>query len=157
VFELDPLSPGTEEGDAILVLAAEGDHMAPTVMEGDFVLVDPGAFDGPRPQRGDIVAFTLPSESSSQYLRRVVGLPGEVIELKAGKVIVDGYVLEEPYIESFSTDRVESPCEPLTVDEASVYVLSDHREAGDDSRSFGTVPLAAVLGKVFLPADDFLA
>ncbi len=98
------------------------------------------------PKRGEIVVFQFPRDPSKDFVKRVVGLPGEAIEMKDGRVIVDGNVLEEPYLiakDNSNKDRVK-------LREGEYYVLGDNRTHSNDSRSWGPVPEANLRGKVWM-------
>ena len=110
------------------------------------------------PERGDIVVFDPPERSDKPYIKRVIGLPGETVSFERGQVLIDGEVLEEPYI----ADGVRTRCGrdescTVTVPEGEVYVLGDNRENSSDSRVFGPVDVDDVVGKawfLYWPLDD---
>jgi signal peptidase I len=110
------------------------------------------------PKRGDIVVLNPPVHSDSPYVKRVIALPGETIGFRDGLVFVDGQPLTEPYIDGATTFCSNTRWCSLTVPADSVYVLGDNREHSSDSRAFGPVKIAAIVGKVFFtnwPADRF--
>jgi len=96
-------------------------------------------------ERGDTVVFWFPGDPSKSYIKRVVGLPGDKVEVKEGRVVVNGRELEEPYVPLEYRDRMSVP--EVTVPAESYYVLGDHRSSSNDSRSWGPVPRAAIYGK----------
>ncbi len=98
------------------------------------------------PKRGEIIVFQFPRDPSKDFVKRVVGLPGEVIEMKDGRVIVDGVVLEEPYL----TAKDRSDKDQVKLGEDEYYVLGDNRTHSNDSRSWGPVPEANLRGKVWM-------
>ena len=98
------------------------------------------------PKRGEIIVFQFPRDPSKDFVKRVVGLPGEVIEMKDGRVIVDGAVLEEPYLTA--KDRTNK--DQVKLGEGEYYVLGDNRTHSNDSRSWGPVPEANLRGKVWM-------
>ena len=98
------------------------------------------------PRRGDVIVFRFPRDPSKDFVKRVIGLPGEEVELRAGSVYVDGVLLEEPYL----TERDTSTEEPTLVKEKEYYVLGDNRNSSRDSRNWGGVPEENVLGKVWV-------
>ena len=79
-------------------------------------------------------------------MKRVVGLPGETVEVRSGSVYIDGALLMEPYLER--TDR--SSARRLTLDEKEYYVIGDNRRISNDSRAWGVVPEANIVGRVWL-------
>jgi len=97
--------------------------------------------------RGDIIVFLYPKDTSKFYIKRVVGLPDETVETRKGKVFIDGKELAEPYVEpKFNEARVSHP--PLNVEEDSYYLLGDNRDNSADSRFWGLVPKKNILAKV---------
>ncbi len=109
------------------------------------------------PERGDIVVFDSPVKEETEYLKRVIGLPGETVEIKAGKVYVDGTLLEEDYLKE--TPRAED-LGPFHVPEDCVFVMGDNRNNSSDSRYWGDasdpddplhyVRIDTILGKQYL-------
>jgi signal peptidase I len=104
------------------------------------------------PQRGDIIVFDPPVENPQEpYIKRIIGLPGETVEIRDDGVFVDGVRLDEPYLGGEETSCArQRVCGPLTVPEGSVYVLGDNRDDSTDSADFGPVALDRIIGKVWL-------
>ena len=98
------------------------------------------------PKRGEIIVFEFPRDASKDFVKRIVGLPGEEIEIRNGTVIVDGAVLEEPYL----TAKDKSNKSAYRLKEGEYYVLGDNRSRSNDSRSWGPVPEANLRGKVWM-------
>lgn len=108
------------------------------------------------PERGDIIVFNPPAESDKPYIKRIVGLPGDVVAIHDGSVFIDGQQLPEPYIDQGITDCVAG-CDTVTVPPGSIYVLGDNRNNSSDSRVFGPVKISSIVGKAWLtywPSDD---
>ena len=108
-----------------------GDSMAPTLQDGETVLVDRAAKYWKTPKRGDIIAFYDPT-TNGLLLRRIVAAAGETVDVKAGRVYIDGCPLEESDYLGVTEPAVDSA--PLTVPEGTVFVLPDHRSYNGDSR-----------------------
>ena len=108
--------------------------MAPSLVPGDFVLTDRSS----RPAyRGDIVVFEHPGYPSFYLVKRVIGLPGERVTIKSGRVLVDGTPLDEPW----TTDETE-PDGDWELDPGEAFVLGDRRpRSADDSRQLGPLPV----------------
>jgi len=120
--------------------------MEPTMQVRDRVLVDRVGFRLTGIQHGDIVEFAIPDAPGQLALKRVIGLPGDTIECRAGEVLRDGVVLDESYLES---DASTTDCgAPVTVPAGAVFVLGDHRVVSQDSRHWGTIPESAVDGRL---------
>lgn len=101
------------------------------------------AFDGP--EYGDVVVIRIPSQGNELLIKRVIGLPGDVIEIHDGQVFVNGQPLNEPYL----PNRTAGSYGPTTVPPLNIFVLGDNRNFSNDSRSFGTVPLKSVVGRAW--------
>jgi signal peptidase I len=126
----------------------EGTSMLPGIKDGERLSVvrfDRGAeFDV---RRGDIVLFLHPNDPEMTYLKRLVGLPGDTVELREGRVFVNGEELAEPYVDpELNMMRDSSP--PLHVKPHHYYVLGDNRDNSADSRQWGLVPEKYITGKV---------
>ena len=98
------------------------------------------------PQRGDIVVFHIANREGADLVKRVIGLPGEVVELRDGRVFIDGELLPEPYLTGF--DDSNEP--PLSVPEGHYYVLGDNRGVSYDSRFMGPIPMEQIIGKAWV-------
>ena len=104
--------------------------------------------------RGDTIVFWAPEDPSKSYIKRVIGVPGDVVEINAGTVILNGQRLPEPYIRDDYRDRMSMT--RRVVENGHYFVLGDHRNSSNDSRSWGTVPRDAIYGKavfVYWPLD----
>jgi signal peptidase I len=124
----------------------DGLSMEPRVHAGEFVLINTLAYRFGPPRRGDVVAFKHEGPTPETYIKRVVGLPGERIEVRAGTVTINGRALAEPYV-GFP-DRRNSPA--VTVPPGAFYVLGDNRADSDDSRNWGVVRDADLVGKALV-------
>jgi len=100
-------------------------------------------------KRGDVIVFRYPDDVSRRFIKRVVGLPGDTVEIREGKVSVNGEVLEEPYLDE-DLDRPHRKLPKVTVPEHSYYVLGDHRSISSDSRGGWFVPRENIIGKAAL-------
>jgi len=121
----------------------DGFSMKPTLQDGEFVLINRLAYRMGLPQRGDIIVFHFPLDPGSQDLiKRVIGLPGDLITVRGGVVSVNGQPLREPYIAAaplYSGEWV------VTQDE--LFVLGDNRNDSSDSHSWGMLPYKDIVGK----------
>jgi signal peptidase I len=98
-------------------------------------------------QRGDVILFAPDKER--QYLKRLIGLPGDTVEIRNGKVYINGEVLDEPYIK----EPARSDMPARTVEADRYFVLGDNRNNSSDSRGFGAIPSESILGRVKEPAS----
>ena len=155
------------------------ESMLPTIEVNDRVMVNKLAYDIGEPERGDIVVFRDPAEPEidesipeavirsvleavgvrtrgrDDLIKRVVGLPGETVEIQGNQVLIDGEAIDEPYLSGTSSMPDEGPFE---VGENEVFVMGDNRQFSFDSRRFGPIPEADLIGEAFLtiwPVDNF--
>jgi signal peptidase I len=127
--------------------------MEPTLLVGDHVLVDKRTYVVATPRRGDIVVVD-PEARGRFLLRRVVGLPGETVEIRAGRVLVDGVPLAEPYASGIDRPAaVTAPpadgaaAAPLRVPVNGYFVMGDNRDGSRDSRAWGAVADSEIFGQ----------
>jgi len=123
-----------------------GFSMAPHIDSGEVVVINTAAYRIGSVRRGDIIAFDHDRPAPSVYLKRVVGLPGERVEIRHGTVFVDGTQLPETYVR-YHDDRSTAA---VTVAPGSYYVLGDNRANSDDSRDWGLVPSAEIIGRAVI-------
>jgi signal peptidase I len=102
------------------------------------------------PKRGDIIVFRPPGGRTEPYIKRIIGLPGEQVEINNGTVYVNGTPLDEPYVSSSTTWRGGGEGSSLVVPEGEYFVLGDNRSNSSDSRVFGTVPMGNIIGKAWI-------
>ena len=99
------------------------------------------------PSRGDVVVFKNPFDpAGADFVKRIVGKPGETVQVIGGQVFVDGAPLEEPYV----THRGSGSHPPVTIEPDHYFVLGDNRVQSEDSRSFGTIPRETIIGQVWV-------
>lgn len=123
-----------------------GSSMEPNLFDGQYLIIDKVSYRLGSPQRGDVIVFQPPNRPDQDYVKRIIGLPGEVVEVKHGQVFINGQPLVETYV-----------VRPGTYDMAQVrigpneyFVLGDNRNNSSDSHSWGTVPAANIIGRAWL-------
>lgn len=124
----------------------DGISMEPNFQNGQRLLVVKAVYWFGEPNRGDVIIFPSQTQPDENLIKRVVGLPGETVEVKEGQVYIDGSPLEEPYI----VEALEREYPATQVPEGSYFVMGDNRNHSNDSRSWGPVPAEDVIGKVWL-------
>ncbi len=124
------------------------ESMVPTLRVGDRVLVNKFIYRFAEPARGDVVVFESVEGGNEDLIKRVVGVPGDKISVRGGKLLVNGEPQREPYVYKKYPDRSFSA--PTTVPENHVFVMGDNRTNSRDSRYFGTVPEKKIEGEAFL-------
>jgi signal peptidase I len=125
-----------------------GQAMAPTLRDRDRVLVDTLAYREQPPQRGDIVMLLYPPNPSRLFIKRVIGQPGERLEIRDGRVYVNGELDEEPHVPPESRSRERWG--PDVIPDDHYFVMGDLRRNSSDSRHWGFVPARNIVGRVTL-------
>lgn len=127
----------------------DGPSMQPGLYTGDRVVVNLLAYDFGSPQRGDVIVFHPPSDPSTTYVKRVIGIPGDHITITPNSVIVNGHKLDEPFISTVDPSAPEnaSVFPAITLGPNQYFVMGDNRQDSIDSRIFGYVPRANIIGK----------
>jgi signal peptidase I len=147
------MAPNLEDRDRVLVNRAVYLHVDLDLLFGWIPGVeasDVAYYPFHSAERGDIVVLNPPQYSPEPFIKRAIGIAGDVIDIKGGFVFVNGVKLDEPYIDSAITDCGRSMyCDGFVVPEGSIFVLGDNRQHSFDSRSFGPVPLDNVIGKAW--------
>ena len=123
----------------------QGTSMEPLLRDGDRIVVNKFIYRFQPIERGDVVVFWYPRDPSVSFIKRVVALPGDTVEMRQGRLLVDGREVPEPYLaEGFrDTDTLA----PTSVSPGQYFVLGDHRRSSNDSRSWGEVPEKYIYGR----------
>jgi signal peptidase I len=124
------------------------ESMVPTLRVGDRVLVNKFIYRFTEPERGDVVVFESVEGGGEDLIKRVVGVSGDEISVRAGKLLVNGERQREPYVNGRFPDRSFSS--PTTVPKGHIFVMGDNRTNSRDSRYFGPVPKRKIEGEAFL-------
>lgn len=129
----------------VVSVAIVGDvSMQPTLGQGDYYLVNKYIFHFVDPQRGDLVVFHRQASDPKEEVKRVVGLPGEILQIRSSTVYINGRRLDEPY----AVGGTYPDFGPFTVEPDTYFVLGDTRWIREDSRDFGAVPVRNIVGKL---------
>ncbi len=134
----------------------QGTSMAPELIDRERILVNKFVYDFRSIERGDVVVFWYTEDPDVSFIKRVIGLPGDTIEIIRGEVLINGEPLDEPYVEPEHADRRSFSAEEVRP--GHYFVLGDNRRGSNDSRSWGFVPRRYIYGKAFLriwPPDEF--
>jgi signal peptidase I len=128
-----------------------GASMAPTLATGQYLVVDQLTYHIGKPQRGDVIVFKFPLDTSKFFIKRVIGLPGEKITVKGEEVIIESpdsqetITLTEPYVELVKNSYSET-----TLKENEYFVMGDNREASLDSRVWGPLNKKYIIGRAYV-------
>jgi signal peptidase I len=134
-------------------IRVDGFSMSPTLQNGAYVLVNRMAYRFETPQIGDIIVFHFPRNPTEEYIKRVIGLPGDEVVISDRQVRVNGKILDEPYL--LAPTKYESR---WNVPADSLFVLGDNRNNSSDSHNWGAVPMDKVVGKaiaVYWPPQEW--
>jgi signal peptidase I len=125
----------------------EGSSMFPTLTQGDRLIVSRLSYYLSEPSRGDIVVFQYPLGPERDFVKRIIGLPGETVAIQNGQVLINGHPLPpENYVQNKATDYHE----PVTLGEDEYFVMGDNRTGSSDSRSWGLLQSHFIIGKAWL-------
>lgn len=137
----------------------EGASMDPTFQTSEYLIVDELSYRFKNPERGDVIVFKFPADPTKRFIKRLIGLPGEIVSIKDGQVTVtssehpNGLTLREPYVESEKPENIS-----YTLGMGEYFVMGDNRAQSADSRLWGPVPEANIIGRPiirFFPWDFF--
>jgi len=134
----------------------EGTSMAPLLSDQERIFINKFVYRFEPIQRGDVVVFWYPLDHSKSFIKRVIALPGESVEIRQGIVYVDGQEIKEPYVPPQYEDL--SDYGPVRVPPSMYFVMGDHRISSNDSRVFGPVPSRFIYGRAvfaYWPVDHF--
>ena len=127
-----------------------GASMEPTFDNGQYLVVNEIGYRLSQPERGEVIVFKYPFDKSQYYIKRIVGLPGEKVEVKDGAVFINGVELDESSYLPKATFTIGEAAFDLKADE--YFVLGDNRQASSDSRQWGVLPADNIVGQVWLRA-----
>lgn len=128
----------------------DGMSMEPNLHDQELVLVDKWSYLIHPPNRGDVIVFVAPPQPSQDYIKRIIGLPGDVITIQDTKVVVNNQPLDERYIDPHRQGNPYGPITNLVVPDNAYFVLGDNRGGSSDSRDWGCVPSKNVIGRAAL-------
>ena len=128
-----------------------GSSMIPTFQNSNYLIVDKISYKFTDPERDDVVVFKYPLDKTKYFIKRIIGLPNETVDIKGSAVTIinkdhkDGFTLNEPYVKNISQNEIHFE---LKNDE--YFVMGDNRSASSDSRYWGAVPRTLLIGRAFL-------
>ena len=133
----------------------DGSSMLPTLRPDERLIVSRLNYLIGKPERGDVIVFQFPLDPSRDFVKRIIGLPGETVAIQDGIVYIDGQPIDnENYIEHQSYTSMD----PVTLGDDEYFVMGDNRAGSDDSRRWGPLPARNIIGKawlVYFPCDKF--
>ena len=138
----------------------KGSSMEPTFQNNEYIITDKISYRFGKPNRGDVVIFKAPVNPDVDYIKRIIGLPGETVMVQSGRIYIDGKMLNEPYLEDLT------PIFPggfikegvvVSIPENHYFVMGDNRPHSSDSREFGPIEKKLIIGKAvfrYWPIND---
>jgi signal peptidase I len=146
------MEPTLQTGQYLLINRAAYYHLEGTPFDGLIPTTSQGSlrflFGGP--QRGDIAVFRAPMQPDKDYIKRIIGLPGDTVLIRNGEVYVNGQLLDEPYIHFFASYNYPITGNPVTVRDGQYFVLGDNRPNSSDSHLGWFVPVENLVGRSWL-------
>jgi len=138
----------------------KGASMEPTFQDGNYIFTSKVTYKLRKPVRGDVVVFYAPRNPELEYIKRIIGVPGDTVMIAGGEVYVNGVQLKEPYISDKTAITLTGSLaenQPITVEPDQYFVMGDNRPRSSDSREFGPIPASSIVGQVFyryFPVDE---
>lgn len=123
----------------------KGDSMLPNFYDGELLLTEKVSYRFDKPQRGDVIVFAAPYPRKVDFIKRVIGLPGDTVEIVEGSIFINGKKLRETYETQSTQGNIN-----IKLGEDQYYVLGDNRNSSSDSRSFGAINKKAIKGRAWL-------
>jgi signal peptidase I len=130
-----------------------GASMLPNFDNGEYLVINEIGYRFETPQRGQVIIFKYPLNPSQYYIKRIIGLPGETVEIKNGRVFIQGAVLDES--DYLPEGRATSGNLKVELGQKEYFVLGDNRSASSDSRQWGILPRENIIGFVWIRAWPF--
>ena len=135
----------------VQVTEVRQNSMVPTLLQNDRVLVSKVDYRFGAPQRGDIIVFNPPiPDATIPYVKRVIAVGGETVDLRNGNVFVNGKQVDFPQAHGATQSQAPQIVYPFTVPDGQIFAMGDNRTFSSDSRTFGPVPVGNIIGKVIL-------
>jgi signal peptidase I len=128
-----------------------GSSMVPTFTNGDYLIIDKISYELGNPKRDDVVVFRYPGDTTKFFIKRVIGLPNETVDIKGNDVTItnseypDGFKLDQPFVKNISNNE-----EHIVLKNDEYFVMGDNRSASSDSRAWGPVKRELFTGRAFL-------
>lgn len=135
--------------------------MEPNFHNGEFLLVEKVSYRFLKPRRGDVVVLKAPEQPTIDFIKRIVGLPGETIEVSNNLVRINGKIIKELYLNQGEITEIKGDSSAQlikTLGQNEYFMLGDNRKSSKDSRSIGPIHIKAIIGKVFIviwPPGEF--
>ncbi len=137
---------------AVQNFVVDGHSMEPSFHNNELVLVDKWSYLVHAPQRGDVIVFDAPPQPGTDFIKRIIGLPGDVITVTNGVPTVNGVTLKEFYVApaNRAASGTDCPVNQVVVPPGEYFVMGDNRAGSFDSRSWGFLPASKIIGRVAL-------
>lgn len=136
----------------------DGSSMEPNFHNSEYILVDKLSYHFTEPKRGDVDTLIPPDNITKDYIKRIIGVPGDTLEIKQGKVFINGEAIKEPYLPKDLPTFMDGDPDNIykvTLKKDQFFVLGDNRPDSRDSRYIGIIPKSYLIGRVILIAYPF--
>jgi signal peptidase I len=136
----------------------QGISMMPNFENGDYLIVDEISYRFQKPERGEVVVFKYPKNPSQRYIKRIIGLPGEIIEVKDNEIMISNDASESQALDesAYLSSEIKTIGNiRISLSETEYFVLGDNRPFSSDSRRWGVLPENYIIGRVYLRAWPF--
>ncbi len=133
----------------------DGVSMEPNFHDKEALLVDKITYKFREPQKGEVTIFQAPQKPSEDYIKRIVATPGETVIITNGKVFINGYLLEEPYLSNGTQTQTSENIFRKTLKPNEYFVMGDNRSNSSDSREWGVVPKVNIIGRALIAIYPF--
>lgn len=138
----------------------KGASMEPNFHDGEYLITDKISYRLGEPSRGDVVVFKAPPTYKDEFIKRIIGLPGEEVKVEAGRIYINGKLLEEQYLPQdvfIAPGRYTAEGQAITVPEGAYFMLGDNRNHSLDSRNIGPIERQYITGRawfVYWPVNE---
>lgn len=125
----------------------EGNSMEPNFRDGEYLIIDELSYYFKPPQRGEVIVFRYPLNPSEFFIKRIIGLPGETVDIKNNKLFINGDLVNEGYLPQ---NLQTGPDETIKLQENQYFVMGDNRTVSSDSRTWGALPKNNITGRALI-------
>ena len=146
-FVIQPVISSVIKNNRVKAYKIPASSMEPTLLVGDYLIVDRGCYKSQKPKRGDIIAFEFPKDPSKDFIKRVIATEGEKVKIVHNKIYIDDQLIDDPWGHFTMPRSSIEDYAPVKVPQDCLFVLGDNRDNSQDSRFWGFVNIKKVKGK----------
>lgn len=146
-FVIQPVISSAIKRNRVKAYKIPASSMEPTLLVGDYLIVDRGCYKSQKPKRGDVIAFEFPKDPSKEFIKRVIATEGEKVEIIRNKIYINDQLMDDPWGRFTMPRSSIENYGPVKVPQDSLFVMGDNRDNSQDSRFWGFVNIKKVKGK----------